>query len=114
MDPPQDCGVQGAKPSVAVLALAGVVMNNQCRFTNLDWCISGHELSSTLKIPKVELINDFVAQGYGMLTLGDDEAPLRMLGGQRAHCGCRESLRDARSWTCLADVTPELIRLTCH
>ena len=23
---------------------------------------------------QVELINDFVAQGYGMLTLGDDEA----------------------------------------
>jgi len=70
----QDCNLpDGAYPSVAVLALAGVVMNHQCRFTNLDWVLDARELETDLKIGKVELINDFVAQGYGMLTLGDDE-----------------------------------------
>jgi len=69
----QDCGIKDAQPTVAVLALAGIVMNNQCRFTNLDWIVSGHDLENDLKIGKVELINDFVAQGYGMLTLNDSE-----------------------------------------
>lgn len=70
----QDCILpEDAHPSVAVLALAGVVMNNQCRFTNLDWVLNGSELEEELKIGRVELINDFVAQGYGMLTLQDDE-----------------------------------------
>eukprot|EP00931_Biecheleriopsis_adriatica_P060285 TRINITY_DN36191_c0_g1_i1.p1 TRINITY_DN36191_c0_g1~~TRINITY_DN36191_c0_g1_i1.p1 ORF type:complete len:727 (-),score=166.86 TRINITY_DN36191_c0_g1_i1:38-2188(-) len=70
----QDCNLpQDVYPTVAVLALAGVVMNNQCRFTNLDWVVNGAELEEQLKIGKVELVNDFVAQGYGMLTLGDDE-----------------------------------------
>mmetsp|Transcript_16666 Transcript_16666/g.43032 ORF Transcript_16666/g.43032 Transcript_16666/m.43032 type:complete len:685 (+) Transcript_16666:53-2107(+) len=68
-----DCGVEDATPAVAVLALAGIVIANQCRFTNLDWIVDGHGLEQDLKIGKVELINDFVAQGYGMLTLADDE-----------------------------------------
>lgn len=70
----QDCALpEDAHPTVAVLAVAGVILNNQCRFTNLDWKVNGYELEHDLKIGKVELINDFVAQGYGMLTLGDDE-----------------------------------------
>mmetsp|Transcript_51553 Transcript_51553/g.136210 ORF Transcript_51553/g.136210 Transcript_51553/m.136210 type:complete len:565 (+) Transcript_51553:3-1697(+) len=69
----QDCGINDAAPCVAVLALAGIVISNQCRFTNLDWIVDGSKLEQALKIGRVELINDFVAQGYGMLTLGDDE-----------------------------------------
>ncbi|CAK9012882.1 unnamed protein product [Durusdinium trenchii] len=70
----QDCALpEDAHPTVAVMAVAGVILNNQCRFTNLDWKVNGYELESELKIGKVELINDFVAQGYGMLTLADDE-----------------------------------------
>lgn len=60
-------------PKVACLAVAGVVTENQCRLTNLDWHIQGLQLSERFGIPRVEIINDFVAQGYGLLTLNSDE-----------------------------------------
>jgi len=60
-------------PVVACLAVAGVVQQNVSRLTNLDWRIDGDELSSKFRIAVVEIINDFVAQGYGVLTLSDSE-----------------------------------------
>jgi len=69
-----DTHCQGTKrPRVAVLAVAGIVTGNQCRFTNLDWTVDGNELAQNLGIERVEVINDFVAQGYGTLTLGDED-----------------------------------------
>jgi len=61
------------RPLVAVLAIAGIVTRNQCRYTNLDWVVTGDELSKEFGIKRVEIINDFVAQGYGVLTLADSE-----------------------------------------
>lgn len=60
-------------PDTACLAVAGVVTENRCRLTNLDWHIDGHALEKKHKIGRLELINDFVAQGYGILTLGPHE-----------------------------------------
>mmetsp|Transcript_71187 Transcript_71187/g.148873 ORF Transcript_71187/g.148873 Transcript_71187/m.148873 type:complete len:642 (+) Transcript_71187:124-2049(+) len=60
-------------PTIAVLAVAGVVTDNSCRYTNLDWVVDGFAMSKRLGIAQVEVINDFVAQGYGMLTLREDE-----------------------------------------
>ena len=40
--------------------------------TNLNWDISGSAISSALSIPHVSLINDFVAAGYGCLSLPPD------------------------------------------
>lgn len=55
-------------PDVACLAVAGPVINNKCKITNLPWdLIDGEVLEKKLKIPKVELINDFVAVGYSLL-----------------------------------------------
>lgn len=51
------------------LALAGPIAKNECIFTNLNWHIKGADLSSTLHIPYVQLVNDFVAAGYGCLAL---------------------------------------------
>ena len=44
-------------------------------FTNIErgWAIDGRAISVGLGIPKVRLINDFEAQGYGLLTLRDSE-----------------------------------------
>jgi glucokinase len=61
------------RPEVACLAVAGVAQQNRCRLTNLDWLIDGPALSQQFQIPTVEVINDFVGQGYGVLTLGDGE-----------------------------------------
>jgi glucokinase len=40
-----------------------------CIITNLNWHISGSDLSTQLRIPHVSLVNDFVAAGYGCLAL---------------------------------------------
>jgi len=61
------------RPSVACLAVAGVVEANTCRLTNLDWIIDGPMLEERFGLQCIEVINDFVAQGYGTLTLGADE-----------------------------------------
>lgn len=65
--------VEPIYPDAACLAVAGVVSENRCRLTNLDWHIDGHELEKKHKIRRLEIVNDFVAQGYGILTLGPDE-----------------------------------------
>ena len=53
----------------AGLAVAGPVEENCVNFTNRDWKISGAGLQKTFGIQRMRLINDFVANGYGLLTL---------------------------------------------
>lgn len=60
-------------PLTACLAVAGPVKDNVVHFTNRDsWRIDGKVISSEFGIKSVLLINDFLAVGYGLLTL--DEA----------------------------------------
>lgn len=61
----------GQKPSVsrACFGIAGPVVNNASELTNLRWSLSGDRLAAALAIPRVTLINDFVAIGYGILGL---------------------------------------------
>eukprot|EP00051_Salpingoeca_urceolata_P000438 m.34093 g.34093 ORF g.34093 m.34093 type:complete len:408 (-) comp10624_c0_seq1:44-1267(-) len=62
--------VSGHLPLVACFAVAGPVDSNAVAFTNRSgWTICGTELQHRLKIREVCLINDFVANGYGLLTL---------------------------------------------
>ena len=42
-------------------------------FFSLMMVVTGSEIAGQLGIGRVEVINDFVAQGFGVLTLGDDE-----------------------------------------
>jgi len=62
-------------PVACCLACAGGITNNTVTFTNVDkgWNIDGYALQKSLGISSVKLINDFEAQGYGLLTLGDSE-----------------------------------------
>ena len=53
----------------ACLAIAGAVIDRSSYLPNLDWHISADELQHQLKIPQVELINDFAAVGYGIALL---------------------------------------------
>ena len=70
------------KPLVCCLACAGGILNNTVDFTNVStgWKIDGGELAKELGIKRVTLINDFEAQGYGLLTLHDDEL-VKLNGG---------------------------------
>ena len=72
-------------PSVVILACAGPVKYNQVRMTATNWLVRGDEVKDILqemrdynahkdrnqmKIPiTVRIINDFKAQGYGVLSL---------------------------------------------
>lgn len=60
-------------PESCCLAVAGPVEANRVHFTNRNWTIDGGQLSSALGIARVRLVNDFVAAGYGLLTLDRDK-----------------------------------------
>jgi glucokinase len=52
----------------ACFALAGPVLNNKCKITNLSWPeLDAVKLQEELNIAKVSLINDFVAVGYNIV-----------------------------------------------
>jgi glucokinase len=66
---------------VACLACAGPVRNNKVNMSNIGITIDGSAIENNVftkeiyvrKITRCKLINDFVAQGYGCLTLQRDE-----------------------------------------
>jgi glucokinase len=61
-------------PDCGCFAVAGPVADNKVRFTNRDsWSIDGDEVAERLNIRKVLLINDFLAVGYGILTLNEEK-----------------------------------------
>jgi len=57
------------------LAVAGPVANDRVTFTNLSWVIDSRHLEQEFFMPKnsMRLVNDFVANGYGVVTLGASE-----------------------------------------
>jgi glucokinase len=57
----------------ACFGVPGAVVDGFCKTTNLPWLISEAELAHTLRIPRVKLLNDLQAAGYGMLHLDDSE-----------------------------------------
>jgi glucokinase len=57
----------------ACLGIAGAIVNNASELTNLSWSLSGERLERSLGIPRVALINDFAAIGYGLAGLQDGQ-----------------------------------------
>jgi glucokinase len=55
----------------ACFGIAGAIVNNASELTNLSWSLSGDRLQRSLGIPRVTLINDFAAIGYGIAGLQD-------------------------------------------
>ncbi len=52
----------------ACFAVAGPVFNHKCKLTNLPWDeLDAQKLQQDLNIPKVSIINDFVALGYNIV-----------------------------------------------
>jgi glucokinase len=79
-------------PEKACFAIAGPVVNNTAKLTNLAWILDVERLAEELAIPSISLINDFAAVGYGIfgLTKNDlltlqvgkhqPEAPMAIIG----------------------------------
>lgn len=57
--------VRERPPQAAALAVAGPVLNNCCRMTNLPWVIDGQQLRKQHGI-LFAVLNDFAAVGYGI------------------------------------------------
>lgn len=75
-------------PISACFAVAGPVKDNRVTFTNRDsWSMDGANLEKQLGIQRVRLVNDFLAVGYGLLTL-DEKVDCNVL---------QEGLKDPRA-----------------
>ena len=60
-------------PEKACFGIAGPVVNNTSKLTNLSWILEASRLEQDLQVAKVALINDFVAVGYGVLGLPESD-----------------------------------------
>jgi glucokinase len=57
----------------ACFGVAGAVVENAVRVTNLPWIVEGASLAQELELKRVRLINDLVATGYGIAALRPGE-----------------------------------------
>jgi len=64
---------QGIGIDAACFGIAGPVIAERCRTTNLPWEISAEALRQRLGTQKVRLLNDLEAIAYGMLCLGEGD-----------------------------------------
>lgn len=68
------------QPEKACFAIAGPIVNNSVKLTNLVWFLDTERLQEELGIPKISLINDFVAVGYGILGLTESDLHTLQIG----------------------------------
>lgn len=59
----------GEQIRAACLGVAGPVVGQRAAMTHLPWVLDAPQLSTSLGIPVVELLNDFVVQVYGLPVL---------------------------------------------
>jgi glucokinase len=64
----------------ACFGVAGPVIENTSKTTNLPWVVDGAALSKRFAIPHVRLLNDLEATAYGMLVLRPDETDVLNAG----------------------------------
>ncbi|MCP9461029.1 MAG: glucokinase [Nitrospira sp.] len=65
---------------VACFGIAGPVLDNRSRTTNLPWAIDGDHIAKEFAIPQVRLLNDLEATAYGILLLHPDEVEVLNAG----------------------------------
>ena len=57
----------------ACFAVAGPVVDGVCETTNLPWRLDEGQLASTVRAPRVKLLNDLEGTAYGMLHLPKED-----------------------------------------
>lgn len=77
--------LDGRAVAAASFAVAGPVQDQHVKVTNLPWAFSAHELVQDCAIPRVRLLNDFEAVGYGVAVLPREELLTLQSGHQHAH-----------------------------
>jgi len=76
-------------PYTLSIGVAGPVLDNQVKLTNLSWELEGHRLERTLGFDRVVLLNDLEATAYGLAGLGPEDIatvfdPGRIIPGNMA------------------------------
>ena len=71
----------------ACFGVAGPVVDNRCRATNLPWTIDGHALTERLNTSCVRVINDVEAAAHGVLVLEPEE--IEMIQGEPQEAGTK-------------------------
>ena len=71
--PDKETNTQFPPIDAACFGVAGPVIDNRSRTTNLPWTLDGAEIAQRFKIPVVRLLNDLEATSYGLLLLRPDE-----------------------------------------
>lgn len=71
--------------SGACFGIAGPVTGRQAWVTNLPWELNANNMETVLGIPKVRLINDFAAVGYGLEALAEGDLVTLQAGEEIAH-----------------------------
>lgn len=59
-------------PRLACIAVAGPVLGDKARFTNLDWQVDSNQLKDAFGFDELFLMNDFVTQAYATLYLAPE------------------------------------------
>ncbi len=65
---PKDVSLQSA-----CFGLPGPIVNNTCYVTNLPWVVDGKKIQNLLGISSVFLLNDLVANAWGLCLLREEE-----------------------------------------
>lgn len=73
MDAAESALSETFEPAGACFGIAGPVLDNVSRLTNLGWLLEAEAMKKQLKIPHITLINDFAAVGYGVLGLKPED-----------------------------------------
>jgi glucokinase len=71
-------------PEKACFAIAGPVVNQTAKLTNLPWHLDAQYLREELAISHVTLINDFEAVGYGVTGLPESDLLVLQIGQPQA------------------------------
>ena len=76
----------GATPTSACFGIAGPVQNRRCVTTNLNWVVDANEIASMLQLApsSLEVINDLVANAWGISALKPEDYRVLHAGSSRA------------------------------
>jgi glucokinase len=70
----------GAKVTAASFGIAGPVVNNVVRATNLPWVVDGAEMARFLGLSQVRLLNDLESTAYGIRVMGPNDLDVLYAG----------------------------------
>ncbi len=80
--------LQGEHPqriTAAAFGIAGPVVDNRCRLTNVNWTVDGDEIARSLGLSSVGLLNDLAATAYGILRLERSDIVTLQAGDPQRH-----------------------------